>query len=374
MIVEIGRDGLYRLPPWGEADLSSWCARLNAALLADDDEALAAALAGLLHHVHSLGVAVAATTVGLVDLVVPPADATPAEIRAFGPLEISAADDEVVGYAVPNPGGPANPAAEAPAGQSGDAGDSGGNSGSAPPARYAQPPSYAAQPAPAAAPPPPPRRTRPASRAGRDKARARAGRTGAQQVIGTPDEAAADHRSSSRPDHEERVRRALGKPGRLLFNPPDRMQLRETQRVEVRVAGALDLDEDLLADLRGRGTPHLEQVPTAPVMAVTLRGDGFRIDSYSDEEQSVSGEDVTTWEYDITAQQRGRQRLVISVSLRIPEGGRSAAHRSIPVREATIDVQVRAPALAGQFLSANWQWITGTVIAIAAIVSAVVFR
>jgi hypothetical protein len=357
VIIQIGRDGLYRIPPWGEADLSSWCARLNAALLADDDEALAAALAGLLHHVHSLGVAVAATSVALADLVVPAADATPAEIRAFGPL--------------------------------------GSRGGSAPPARYAEPPGYVTQSAAAptpSPPPPPPRRTGTARRAGsarlrvaarprpgrreagRPNANAHAGRTSTREVNDTPDEAAAEHRSSSRPDLEERVRRALGKPGRLLFNPPDRMQLRETQRVEVRVAGALDLDEDLLADLRGRGTPHLEQVPTAPVMAVTLRGDGFRIVSYSDEEQSVSGEDVTTWEYDITAQQRGRQRLVISVSLRIPEGGRSAAHRSIPVREATIDVQVRAPALIGQFLSANWQWITGTVIAIAAIVSAVVFR
>ncbi len=34
-------------------------------------------------------------------------------------------------------------------------------------------------------------------------------------------------------------------------------------------------------------------------MAVTLKGDGFRITAYSDEEQSVTQEEITTWEFDI---------------------------------------------------------------------------
>lgn len=175
-------------------------------------------------------------------------------------------------------------------------------------------------------------------------------------------------------NHGERVRRALGKPGRLLFNPPDHMQLSATARVEVRLTRALDLDDDLLADLRGPGTPHLEQVLTAPLMAVTLRGDGFSITPYSDEEQSVSADRATTWEYDITARKRGQQRLVISVSLRIPARGEPAERRSIPVREAVIDVQVRAPELMRQFFAANWRWAIGTMIAAAAVVVAVIFH
>jgi hypothetical protein len=40
------------------------------------------------------------------------------------------------------------------------------------------------------------------------------------------------------------------------------------------------------------------------------------------------------------------------------------------VREATIDIQVGAPALVGHFISQNWQWFIGTTIAAAAVLVA----
>jgi pSer/pThr/pTyr-binding forkhead associated (FHA) protein len=174
--------------------------------------------------------------------------------------------------------------------------------------------------------------------------------------------------------YDNLVRRAFAEtvhPGRLLFNPPDRMRLGQTERVEVRLARALTLDAELLQHLRGHGEPRLEEIPTAPLMAVTLKGDGFRIVAYSDEEQIVTREGISTWEFDIRALKRGQQRLVICVSLRIPLESRPSEHKSIPVREATIDVQVGAPALVGHFVVANWQWFIGTAIAIAAVLVAV---
>ncbi len=165
----------------------------------------------------------------------------------------------------------------------------------------------------------------------------------------------------------------LVRPGRLLFNPPDRMQLGHTERVEVRLTRTLGLDAELLDYLRGSGEPQIEEIPTAPLMAVTLKGEGFRITAYSDEEQSVSQSEVTTWEFDIRALKRGQQRLVMSVSLRIPVPDRPLEHKSIPVREATIHVQVGAPTLVAHFVAANWQWFIGTAIAIAAVVVAVLY-
>jgi hypothetical protein len=160
-------------------------------------------------------------------------------------------------------------------------------------------------------------------------------------------------------------------PGRLLFNPPDRMRLGQTERVEVRLARALTLDAELLEHLRGHGEPRLEEIPTAPLMAVTLKADGFRIEAYSNEEQIVDREGITTWEFNICALKRGLQRLVICVSLRIPLEGRPFEYKSIPVREATIDVRVGKPALVGHFVTSNWQWFIGTAIAIAAVLVAV---
>jgi hypothetical protein len=52
----------------------------------------------------------------------------------------------------------------------------------------------------------------------------------------------------------------------------------------------------------------------------------------------------------------------------------SSEHKSIPVREAVIDVEVGAPALVAHFVSDNWQWFIGTAIAIAAVRVAVLFH
>jgi hypothetical protein len=177
--------------------------------------------------------------------------------------------------------------------------------------------------------------------------------------------------------YDSLVRQALAElvqPGRLLFNPPDRMQLNRTERVEVRLTRTLERDAELVEQLRGHGEPQLEQIPTAPLMAVTLKGDGFRIVALSDEEQGVTQDSITTWEFDIRALKRGEQRLIMCVSLRIPVPGQPLEHKSIPVREATIDVQVAVPTLVGHFVSGNWQWFIGTAVAIAAVVAAVLYH
>lgn len=60
--------------------------------------------------------------------------------------------------------------------------------------------------------------------------------------------------------------------------------------------------------------------------------------------------------------------------LRIPVPGQPREHKSIPVREATIEVRVQAPIMVAHFVTDNWQWLVGTTIAIAAVVVAVVFH
>jgi hypothetical protein len=154
-----------------------------------------------------------------------------------------------------------------------------------------------------------------------------------------------------------------------LFNPPDRMQLGHTERVEVRLTRTLTLDEELLKDLRGHGMPQLEEIPTSPLMAVSLKGDGFQITSYSDDEQLVTQDGITMWEFDIRALKRGQQRLVMSVSLRIPVAGQP--RQSMPVREVNIDVQVGAFAFVWYWMASDWRWLIGTVIALVAAVATV---
>jgi hypothetical protein len=179
-------------------------------------------------------------------------------------------------------------------------------------------------------------------------------------------------------DYDDLVQSAkadLVKQGHLSFNPPDRMELGQTaELVEVRVTRTLKLDAELLEYLRGHGNPSLAEIPTAPSMAVTLSGDGFRIKAYSDEEQSVAQDGDTMWQFDICALKRGLQRLVMSVSLRIPVVGQPSVHKSLGVRGYMIDVHVRTLALVWHFLSSSWQWVITTAIAIAAVVVAVLYH
>jgi hypothetical protein len=68
---------------------------------------------------------------------------------------------------------------------------------------------------------------------------------------------------------------------------------------------------------------------------------------------------------------RGTTAFVLLSGRSLPN--QSADRKSIPVREAIIEVQIRAAA-AAQFVSANWQWFIGKAIAIGAVVVAVLFH
>ena len=165
----------------------------------------------------------------------------------------------------------------------------------------------------------------------------------------------------------------LVQPGRLLFNPPDRMQLGQTTRVEVRLTRTLTLEDQLRANLRGPGEPQVEKVPTAPLMAVRLIGLGFDVTQYSDEEQRVTPDQITTWEFDIQALKRGQQHLVLSVSLRIPVSGQPNERQSIPVREVIIEVQIGAVSV-GHFVSTRWPYLVTTAVAIGGVIVVVFFH
>jgi hypothetical protein len=189
---------------------------------------------------------------------------------------------------------------------------------------------------------------------------------------------AGDLLSGLSENYDDKVRRAVTElvdKGQLLFNPPKQMRFGQTERVEVRVTRTLEMDAELLKHLRGRGEPQLKEIQTAPKMAVTLKsvGGGFDIQPFSDEEQDVTQDEVTAWEFDIRALKPGQQLLNLCVSLRIPVQGQPVMHKSIPVFEAKIDVQVGFPTRVGLVISAaKWQWIIGTAVVILVGVSTVI--
>ena len=80
MIIRISGEGQYRLSDDAQAQINQLDAELEAAL---DTDAFPAALAALIEAVRTIGEAVPGDAVLGVDVVLPPADASAAEVRGM---------------------------------------------------------------------------------------------------------------------------------------------------------------------------------------------------------------------------------------------------------------------------------------------------
>ncbi len=152
-------------------------------------------------------------------------------------------------------------------------------------------------------------------------------------------------------------------PGQILFNPPQEMIVGIKERVEVRMARGID--NTLTYKLRGRGAAVIEDIKVGPFMKVALKGDNFKIDQLSDQEQPIiKAEDgnFTQWEWDVTPLASGIHPLLIVVSVTIKVPNNPDINKDFPVFEKLIKVRVN-PMLAGKsYFREYWQWIVATIL------------
>lgn len=172
--------------------------------------------------------------------------------------------------------------------------------------------------------------------------------------------------TSTPPDIEGYVEKELDKlaPGQILFNPSQEMSVGEKERVEVRIAKGFT--ENLSRGLKGRGEPKIENIRIGTFMKVHLTGDNFEIKPLSDEEQFVSGEGFTQWDYDVVPLESGIQSLELTVTVRIKIPNVGEEKKAYPVFERQINVKVSPAYSTGKFLEINWQWILTTLIGLSA--------
>jgi parallel beta-helix repeat protein len=160
------------------------------------------------------------------------------------------------------------------------------------------------------------------------------------------------------PDLSEIVEDELKKldPGQILFNPPKKMRVGVRERVEVRISK--NITEELSTRLKGRGEPQIENISVNTFMKVRLTGDNFDIKPLSEEEQVVSDEGFTQWEYDVIPNKYGNQilQLIVTVRIKIPGGEEKITY---PVFERDINVEVN---IIYFITHLDWRWIIGTII------------
>src|ERR1700676_5489747 len=155
------------------------------------------------------------------------------------------------------------------------------------------------------------------------------------------------------------------KPGRIAFNPPPSMKLRETVRVEVGLVGSENLDSQLKEKLQDRNI-QIESIDTSPYMSVSLSGTAFLIEPLGNyAEQLVTSGSVAMWQFDVTAKKHGVQRLTLAVSLLIPIPGHSNGFHNVPVFEREIKVTVERGQLFADWFRSQWKWLVASFIAVA---------
>jgi len=150
--------------------------------------------------------------------------------------------------------------------------------------------------------------------------------------------------------------------GSILWNPPTKMRVGRSERVEVRLGDADVAIESLHQRLQGRGTPRLNHLEIAPLMrvAVTAHPQDFSIRALSTQDQLVRPSTVARWDFDMTPLRAGLRRLRLLASMRVKVEGKDEVV-DLPSYESEVRVRV-APVLAmRRFCVKNWQWIAGSV-------------
>jgi hypothetical protein len=126
--------------------------------------------------------------------------------------------------------------------------------------------------------------------------------------------------------------------GKVVFNPPYEMRVGITEHVEARITKSVT--EELTKGLKGKGEPLFEYIKVSPIMIVDLKGDNFNIKPLFSNNELVIKSDYTQWEWDVTPERNGMQKLILCIEAVIERNNRPDRRTNINVLEKEIAVKV----------------------------------
>jgi hypothetical protein len=173
---------------------------------------------------------------------------------------------------------------------------------------------------------------------------------------------------SPSPSLEESIDEEIKKlpKGRILFNPPKEMKVGEPELVEVRITKSMT--EELTRDLKGRGAPTIEEINVSTSMKVRLTGINFDIKPQNGAAQVIESDKFTKWVFFVTPLKSGIQTLHVRVYVIISIPDYDDKEKEYEVEDWEINVKVNPV----WFLTCNWQFIVGTLIAIVALIISII--
>jgi len=152
----------------------------------------------------------------------------------------------------------------------------------------------------------------------------------------------------------------------IAFNTPEEMEVGKTETIELLLSTSSSAEE-LKQQLSEAGEKQgVEEIPTAERMQARLTGDpGFVIQATTPEEQAISSEETTKWNWDVTPTQAGEeQKLHLTLTALIEVAGETTP-RAIDTYNRTIlvkDVQKSWGQRVSEFIGNNWQWLWATIL------------
>jgi|GEM_PF-6434111 hypothetical protein len=148
------------------------------------------------------------------------------------------------------------------------------------------------------------------------------------------------------------------KKGSIAFNPPSVMELGERERVQIRISK--NLRRDILTKMPAAETALIDSLIVSDVMIVRLSGDDFDFTSYDEEEQGVTEEGYTQWEFDITPRSTGTHTLFVKVGIVYSVPGIGPTKKFFPVYEKQVQIHVDNIKRLAAFATERWEFLIST--------------
>ena len=140
------------------------------------------------------------------------------------------------------------------------------------------------------------------------------------------------------------------------------MQEGKSETIQVRIARGLNQQITQGLTRAGETQPvTVQNIGVAPRMTVKLQGPDFSITALTADEQAITEQDFTTWEWAVKPLHSGRHDLYLSVGVTLRVDGQDA-QKFYPVYDKQISVRVDRVYEAKSFAAANWQWLTATIV------------
>jgi hypothetical protein len=148
--------------------------------------------------------------------------------------------------------------------------------------------------------------------------------------------------------------------GVILFNTPRSMQVGQKVRMQVRISKRVQaeffkssaVDNDQTAD----------SLLVGEIMIVKLIGDAFHITAFDEDEQGVTDDGYTQWEFDVTALETGIHELYVKAGVLYHVASLGNTRKFFPSYEKKIRVEISSWKLVAGFVSNSWEFLVSTIL------------